>query len=460
MNDTTEVVRKRSRPSRRFWFWVVPLFCVLAVLAAGAYKLRHLPARRVVQPPVLDLKGYDPQIVAAVDRARAAVLATPGSANAWGRLGSVLMVHKFDREALLCLAQAETLQPTEPRWPYLQGMILLQSNPDTALPKLIRGAELAGDMPREPRLRVAHLLIERGRLEEAEKHLREVIRLHPDDPHALLGMGKLELAREHLPEALKYLERSAAEPQTARASTALIATIQQRLGNSDAAAEASRQLTTLPHDPAMPDPFAEEAAVLQTGLEVLLTRADRLLKQGKFNEALALNEKAVAAYPTSATAWRLFGQAQIEAKNFVAAEKTLRKALELAPEESEIHFQLGSALFFQNDIVRATECFRRSTELTPSYAPAHFNLGASLAAQGKRLEAIEEFRAAIRYDPAFADAHRRLGGALALEGHYAEALEPLRRAIELNPADSAAARMLERATQRSQEKESEAATVK
>jgi tetratricopeptide (TPR) repeat protein len=452
--------KARFRLSVRAWVCLVLIAGVFVALVAGVYKLRHLPPVAVTAPPVIDLKGYDPQIVAAIDRARAALALAPRSADAWGKLGSVLMVHKFDREALSCFAEAERQQRNEPRWPYLQGMILLASSPDAALPKLIRGAELAGEEPPAPRLRVAHLLIERGRLAEAEKHLQAVVRAHPDEPHVLLGMGKLELARERLPEALKYLERSAASAQTAHASTALIATIQQRLGNNVAADEASRRLATMPPDPAMPDLFAEEAAAFQTGLEVMLTRADRLLKQRMFKEALALNEKAVAAYPDSATAWRMLGQARIEAKNYTGAEKALRKALEIAPQESESHFQLGSALFFQNNVSEATDCFRRSTEITPNYAPAHFNLGACLAAQEKRVEAIEAFRTAIHYDPAFADAHRRLGATLALEGRFDEALQPLRRAVELNPEDSAAARMLERAAQRAGEKQAESSPVK
>ena len=435
---------------RRLRLWLVLSFSVCVTMAAGIWWLRRMPVRPVPAPPIADLTGSDPQIAASVERARKDVTLKPHSGAAWGNLGSVLVVHKFHHEALTCLAEAEKLQPEEPRWPYLQGIVLLSWDPDAAIPKLMRGAELSGDAV-APRLRLAHLLIERGRLDEAEKYLQTVMSKHPDTPRAILGMGKLELARERLPEAVKHLERSAAIPQTARASTALLATIQQRLGNASLADAASRRLAGMPRDPGLPDPFLEEMANLQVGLEAMLNRADRLSKSGRIREGLALHEKAVAAYPDSATAWRLLGQARIEEMNYPAAEKALRKGLELGPQDSEIHFQLGSALFLQNAATQAAECFRRSAELSPSYAPAYYNLGICLSTEGKRVEAIQSFRAAIRYDPAFADAHRWLGATLALEMRFTEALEPLQRAVELNPEDKAAAQMIERAKLRGEE---------
>src|SRR5262245_27538487 len=73
------------------------------------------------RPPVVELKGVDPAIVAAVEQAQAGVHASPFSAPAWGQLGMVLLTHDFTAEAKVCLAEAETLDPSEPRWPYYQG---------------------------------------------------------------------------------------------------------------------------------------------------------------------------------------------------------------------------------------------------------------------------------------------------------------------------------------------------
>ena len=431
------------------WLWPLALTGIL--LCGALYFWWRPPPVRTPVPPVIDLSGHDPQIVAVIERARSEVLAAPKSSRAWGTLGAALMVHKFHREAIASFVEAEKLDPREPRWPYLHGVSLLAYDQNAALPKLQRGAELAEESIIAPRLRVAHLLLELGRADEAEPYLASVLRQQPDEPQALLAKGKLAVARGRDPEALVVLERSARDPQTARASYALLATIRQRIGDAPGAEEASRQAATLPRDPPLADPFINETARLLAGLDANLIRADRLLKSGNLKEALALNQQIVASYPKSAIGWQMLGQALIEAKDFTAAEKALRRAVELQPDSGEIHFQLGSALFAQGNTGRAAEYFRKTIALRPGYAAAHYNLGHCLLKEGSRTAAIEAFREAIRYEPSYGNAHRQLGAALALEGRFTEALEPLRRAVELDPQDSSAAQMLERAIQRSTE---------
>ncbi len=448
MSEAPDASVERPRRSRLRRLRKPMLVCALAgaLLAVGGYALRSRHSVSApAPPPAPDLSGADPQIISLLERASAAVRAAPRSGAAWGTLGAALMTHKFHGEALACLAEAEKLQMQEPRWPYLQGIVLLSWQPDAAIPKLARAAELAGDAVLAPRLRLANLLLERGQLDDAEAHLGCVLRGHGEEPHALLAQGKLELARGRLPEALALFQRCAANPQTARASSGFVATIEQRLGHSAEAAEASRRVASLPHDPPLQDPFLSETSALQTGMQAWLTQADQLLKSGRSVEALALNEKTVSTYPQAAVAWQMLGQARMEVKDYTAAERVLRRAVELAPESAESHFQLGSALFSQGRAAEAAAGFRRSLALRPTYAPSHFNLGLCLASNGQHAEAIESFRATIARDATFADAHRQLGATLALEGKFAEAIASLRRAVELNPADGLAAQMLDRA---------------
>ncbi len=425
----------------------LPALCAL-LAGGGAGCQRKSPA---AGPPEVNLDGFDPKIAAAIQQARSAVIGAPKSGAAWGQLGSVFRVHKFPREAVASYAVAETLDPREPRWPYFTGILLLAYDPDAAIPKIERAAELAGDASTAPRLRLALLLIERGRLDEAEKHLQGVLRLHPDDPQAVLAQGKLDLARGRLPEALQSLERSVASPHTAKVSQVLIATVQQRLGNSAAADEASRKAAGLPPDPSMADPLLAETAELAAGKDASIDRADRMLKRGEIEPALALLERAVADYPDDASAWQTLGWGRYREKNYPAAEKALRRALELAPDSAETHFELGLVLFTQGQPTAAAGSFRRSLKLRPDYPASHYNLGMCLEQFGDRAGAIESFSAAIRYEPNSAEAYKRLGANLALEGRFSEALEPLRRAVEMSPSDASAARMLERAKLRAEQ---------
>src|SRR5439155_10747877 len=92
----------------------------------------------------VDLAGVDPEVAAAITAAQNAVARNPRSAASWGRLGMVLQAHQFRSEATASFAQAERLDPTDPRWPYHQALELLISAPDAGLARLERAVELGG----------------------------------------------------------------------------------------------------------------------------------------------------------------------------------------------------------------------------------------------------------------------------------------------------------------------------
>ncbi len=398
--------------------------------------------------PAINLANIDPRIVATIEKAQAEIARDPASVRNWASLGAVLMTHKFHAEAVRCFAEAESLQPDQPRWPYLQGVILLTWAPEEALPKLERAAKLAGDTPPAPKLKLAEALLERGQLDKASELLTAVSKAHPDEPQANLGLGRLALAHEKLEDAVGYLESAAQNPQTARAALSLLSATQQRLGHKEAAAEASTRAAALPREPPMIDPFVGEISAMQTGLQSWLTRGDRLFRAGKPREGMALLEQTIAIYPNSAAAWRVLGQARLIEKDYPAGEKALRRAIELAPEESVIHYALGNALALQGRFTEAAGAFRKAIDLWPTYAPSYYHLAQCLEQEGQRVEAIDSYRSATIYDPTFGAAYRQLGSALAATGRFNEAVEALARAVALDPSDQNAATLLREAQQR------------
>jgi len=421
--------------------WLLVIACVSLLAGFGCHRssISSGPALPVIA------QSDDPQIAAAIEQAKTRVIAEPRSGHAWGVLGETLMAHRFHKEAMQCFVEAEKLQPNEPRWPYYQGVMLLWWDATAAIPKLERAAEVTGNTPPATKLRLADTLLERGQLDQAEKHVQSLANEHPTDPYVVLALGKLALARERLDDALSYLAESSASAQTARASAALIAGILHRLGNTAAAAEASAHVAELPPDPPMLDPFLGEVWDLQTGLQAWLSHAERLFKADKPGEALALLEKTVATYPDSAAPWRMLGQAKMMRKDLAAAERALRKAVELSPNESATHYQLGTLFGAEGRFGEAAESFRKAVELRPNDSSAHFHLGQCLVREGNIEKAIEAYRAAIQYDPSFAAAHSQLGDLLAERGRYDEAIEVLGRAVKLDPRDARAAQGLEKA---------------
>jgi Flp pilus assembly protein TadD len=88
------------------------------------------------------------------------------------------------------------------------------------------------------------------------------------------------------------------------------------------------------------------------------------------------------------------------------------KAIELSPNYSEAHNNLGNALLQQGKLSQAVSSFERALEIKPDYAEAHNNLGVALARQGRLNEAIVHFSESVRLEPNYAQARANLELAL------------------------------------------------
>jgi tetratricopeptide (TPR) repeat protein len=432
--------------NRRRPYLYAALVGVLALaVAVGGYAWYRTPA---AQPPTLALAGIDPAVAEAITSARAAVVEAPQSASAWGHLGMVLAAHEFTAEALTCFERAESLDRSQPCWPYYQGVALItQRDLDAAIPKLFRTVSLCDNVPDAPRLRLGDLLMEQGRIDEAEEQFRRVLEKHPNHPRAHLGLARLDFRRGDLEGALHHLSFSRTDAHTQKAAYVLAAQVQQSRGASTE--EDLRRANDLPKDPSWPDPFVDEVGQLRTGKQANLERADKRLRSGQVAEALELLRQTVHDYPDSDWGWYLLGKGLIQQRQWAAAERALRQAVRLTPTSAEIQFLLGVAFFQQNDRARAVACFRKATELKPDYALAYFDLGQCLAVEADPAGALEAFRSALRCQPNLAEAHAALGSLLARTGHDADATGHLRRAVELNPHDAASQRLLDEVLRRS-----------
>jgi tetratricopeptide (TPR) repeat protein len=431
--------------TKRTAVWCLVAGAALVLLLAGV-AWRAGRGDRAPAPPAVNLTGADPDAAAAIEALRADVQRAPQSGPAWGRLGMVFLANNFADEAATCLAQAERLDPGEPRWPFLQGVILTPDDPDTAaaVRKFRRAVELAPDGPDAPRLRLAELLLGQGRAQEAAEHFRRLLAGNPDHPRAHLGLGRLALAEGSLEQSRPHFSRAATNHFTRKAATAQLAEVYQRQGDPQAAARHLRQLGGLPDDPPWPDPYLEDVERFRTGFHAQTTRAASLLEQRRVPEAVALLRQLVRDRPDSGPAWSALGRAYNAQGAYADAVEALRQAQRHQAPAVQVHFALGIALLEQGDARAAAAEFRAATRGKPDHALAHYHLGRCLQALGERAAAVEAFRTALRYRPPFAEAHRELAAALAQEGKKAEALAHLREAAELRPADPEVKRLLER----------------
>ena len=79
------------------------------------------------------------------------------------------------------------------------------------------------------------------------------------------------------------------------------------------------------------------------------------------------------------------GSAQLALGRNVAAVDSLRSALELDPESSELHYNLGLALHRSAQRSSAKRSYERTIELDPMHAAAHNNLANLLREMGDEI---------------------------------------------------------------------------
>ena len=363
------------------------------------------------------------------------VRAAPRSGRAWGNLGTILKSFSFREQAALCLAQAERLDPTEPRWPYLQATLHIREAGPFVEAKLRRTVELCGNEPEMPRLRLAQWLAETGRAEEARKELQQLLRAKPNSAPARILLAQISQAKGEWKEAISLAAGCTGNPHTARAAWTMLSALHRRQGDTNAAAMAGRRAVAAAPDANWPDPFEDEVLAWRSDARSLSDRAQSHLLAGRSAESLPLVERLVREHPDFPETWLLLGRAQYLQQQPSAAEQSLRRFLKLDPGSVNGHFQLGMSLLAQRRYAEAATTFEHAISLKRDFGPAFFNLGFALAKSGRKREAVSAFQQCIRHNPEKIDSYILLADLHLQLGEKAAAVELANLAERLDQAD-------------------------
>ncbi len=98
-------------------------------------------------------------------------------------------------------------------------------------------------------------------------------------------------------------------------------------------------------------------------------------------------------------AWNNLGVAYRETGDQDEALSCFQKAVEFAPDMAEAWNNLGVAQDEFNMIEKAPESYRKAIEIRPDYTSAHFNLGISLQKLGRFREALEHYHKVLEARP-------------------------------------------------------------
>lgn len=175
-----------------------------------------------------------------------------------------------------------------------------------------------------------------------------------------------------------------------------------------------------------------------------------LLHLDRYDDAVRSLERAIACLPEEAHNHYLLGYAHSEAKRRDLAERALREALRLSPEEPvylralaellvELHRtangtkQPGDSRALPDRLTEALGAARKAVEIGPDRASNHITLGYVSSAAGDRVEARSCYQRALNIDPNNALAWNNLGCVDLAQGRPMQARERFREALRLDP---------------------------
>jgi len=128
-----------------------------------------------------------------------------------------------------------------------------------------------------------------------------------------------------------------------------------------------------------------------------------------------------------------------EAGRYENAERTLYRALALAPGSASLQLLLGNLFRLQKRYDAALQCCLAAVELAPDLAAARNNLGNAYSDLGRLRESEAEFRKALALDPGLPEAHFSLGLSVQMQGRDGEAMDCYREALRRAPGFAPAA---------------------
>lgn len=343
--DPMTKLAKQGLPLLLVLFFSAPLF---AQTQAEAQAGEHFQAAREAER-MRDLPT-------AVSEYREALKLKPQVAEAWANLGLDLYVMKRDVEAITAFQQALKRKPDLEAANLFLGMAYLRTSQyEKATPPLKKAISLN---PQELKayLNLCFAYQESGHEEDAAKILQKADALFPNNTEVLYNLGK---TYTKLMEQ-SYKEMAQADPDSYRFHQVMGDSYEIRRDYPNAQAEYRKALEKSP-DPYTPglhyslgnsywmeakwdqaiEQFKQELAISPGDYTTTWKLGDTYLFQRKYDEARPYLEKAIQEKPDLAQAYRDMAKLCIQTNQPEAALPSLKKAMQLAPEEPSVHYLLA-----------------------------------------------------------------------------------------------------------------------
>ena len=292
-------------------------------------------------------------------------------------------------------------------------------------------------------------LHQQGRLADAERIYRDVLRLQPNHFDALNLLGVIALQTRHMERAVELIGKAIAlKPDYAEAHNNRGNALANLKRHEDALASYDGAIALKPdyaeaynnRGMALQDLKRYEDALvsynmaiaLKTDYAVAYNNHGNVLRDLKYpEEALASYDRAIALKPNFAEACYNRGLALQDLKRPADALASYDKAIALQPDYAKAHCNHGNVLLSLKRSADALASYDKAIALQPDYAVAYSNRGLALQELKRPEEALASYDRAIALKPDFAEACFNRGNALTNLKRYDEAFTAYDKAFGL-----------------------------
>lgn len=403
----------------------------------------NAPERELVEIPAPVLSRLSPAVQEDLRQARASVegyleredVDPAVTADAFGDLGRLYHAYDLADPALAAYRNAQTLAPSDFRWPYYRGVIERDRGDLTEAEAAFERAVHLAPRDRPARLALAQVLRERRAVEEAERIAREVLDEAPEDGGALLLLGEIASETGRDREAVGHYERLLEIQPGATRIFRSLALSYRNLGE----VERARELLERVGDGAVriEDPLLGELRARGAGAKKFMNRGLEEFRRGNYHAASVQFRQAAEADPQLVSAVLNLGSALAMSGKLDEAAEEYEKVLELEPDHAMTHFNLGTIAEKQGRIEKGRSHYRRALEIDPDYRDPRFNLANSLRRAGECAAAVPHFARVRELDPGNGLARIAEAACLAEAGRASEGKERLTEVLESLPEDRA-----------------------
>ncbi len=282
-----------------------------------------------------------------------------------------------------------------------------------------------------------------GKVEEAVRLWRAVLKFDPKNPVANHNLGALAASENRVSDALPFLKAALdADLKVEQFWLSYIGALiqdkqvelaKQVLEQAKAQGMADNILgllkgqlsaTSMPVDvtPIISGPS-------QNKLKVLLEH----YQSGRIEAAEKLAVSMTKEFPKHTFAWKVLGGVYDKTDRMSDALYAHQMTVALDPNDADSHNNLGQTLNKMGRPLEAEESCRQAIALKPGFAMAHSNLGNTLHELGRLEEAESSFLQAITLNPQAAVAFSNLSNTLCGLGRFEEAETCCKKAIALIP---------------------------